>query len=115
RDYVTTREVLEAERRMIAYARDGRGTRLPIARGEHRFGRDWLNDQQRRAVLHVLRSKDAVTAISGGAGTGKSSTLEETAEGIAASWSVSLSRSFRSESHSCGEMSRTLSISPTCL
>ena len=85
RHYLTTQEVLEAERRMIAYARDGRGTRLPIARREHAFTRDWLNDQQKAAVRHVLRSKDTVTAVTGGAGTGKSSLMQEAAEGIRAS------------------------------
>lgn len=84
RQYVTTAEVLAAEQRMIAYARDGRGTRLPMSRGEYRFTRDWLNDQQQAAVRHVLESRDAVTAVMGGAGTGKSSLMQEAADGIAA-------------------------------
>lgn len=82
RDYVTTQEVLEAERRMIKFARDSRGTRLPIGRTEHVFKRDWLNDQQKAAVRHVLASKDTVTAVTGGAGTGKSSLMEEAAEAV---------------------------------
>jgi conjugative relaxase-like TrwC/TraI family protein len=82
REFITTREVLEAESRMIAFARDGRGTRMTIARGEHVFERDWLNDQQKAAVRHVLNSRDTVTAILGGAGTGKSSLLEELAGAI---------------------------------
>ncbi|TWT43477.1 MobF family relaxase [Botrimarina hoheduenensis] len=82
RHYVTTTEVLEAERAMIAFARDSRGTRLPIGRTEHVFQREWLNEQQKQAVLHVLASKDTVTAVTGGAGTGKSSLMEEAAEAI---------------------------------
>ncbi len=85
RDYITTHEVLEAERRMIAFVRDSRGTRLPISRSEHDFKRDWLNDQQKNAVRSVLASKDTVTAVTGGAGTGKSSLMEEAAEAIRAS------------------------------
>ncbi|QDS99329.1 MobF family relaxase [Adhaeretor mobilis] len=85
RQYVTTPEVLEAEERMIAYARDGRGTRLPIARQEHHFKREWLNDQQKEAVRHVLNSRDTVTGVMGGAGTGKSSLMQEAAEAIEAS------------------------------
>lgn len=85
RDYLTTQAVLEAERRMIAFARDSRGTRLPIGRSEHAFSRDWLNDQQKNAVRHVLASKDTVTAVTGGAGTGKSSLMQEAAEAIQAS------------------------------
>lgn len=82
RHYVTTPEVLRAEERMIAYAREGRGTRLPIGKGEHRFEREWLNDQQKDAVRHVLESRDAVTAVMGGAGTGKSSLMQEASEAI---------------------------------
>lgn len=84
RHYITTQTVLEAERTMIAYARNSRGTRRPIARSEYAFRRDWLNDQQKRAVLHVLGSRDAVTAVVGGAGTGKSSLMEEAADAIGA-------------------------------
>ncbi|MEO0531867.1 MAG: MobF family relaxase, partial [Planctomycetota bacterium] len=82
RRYITTREVLEAERRMVAFARESRGTRLPIGRVEHVFERDWLNDQQKNAVRHVLASRDGVTAVTGGAGTGKSSLMAEAAEAI---------------------------------
>ena len=79
---VTTREVLNAERRMIAFARDGRGTRKAICSTEHEFFRDWLNDHQKAAVEYVLQSRDTVMAIVGGAGTGKSSLMEEAAEAI---------------------------------
>lgn len=82
RHFVTTAEVLKAETRMISFARDGRGTRKAIAREEHVFERDWLNPQQKAAVNHVLQSRDSVTAITGGAGTGKSSLMEEAAAAI---------------------------------
>ncbi len=45
-------------------------------------GDAWLNDQQKDAVRHVLNSRDTVTAVTGGAGTGKSSLMEEAAEAI---------------------------------
>jgi conjugative relaxase-like TrwC/TraI family protein len=83
RQLVTTREVLEAEQRMIAFARDGRGTRRAIASQSHEFKREWLNDHQQAAVNHVLQSRDNVVAIAGGAGTGKSSLMQEAAEGVA--------------------------------
>jgi len=82
RQFVTTREVLNAEREMIDFARDGRGTRKAIGKEKHEFSRDWLNDQQRDAVNHVLTSRDTVTAVTGGAGTGKSSLMQEAAEAI---------------------------------
>ncbi|QDV61972.1 Multifunctional conjugation protein TraI [Crateriforma conspicua] len=82
REFITTRAVLEAERDMIAFARDGRGTVKSIGKGEHEFRMDFLNDQQKDAVNHVLMSRDRVTAVTGGAGTGKSSLMEEAANAI---------------------------------
>ena len=82
RKFLTTREVLAAEKQMIDFARDGRGTRKAIGKDEHRFSRDWLDDQQKAAVSHVLNSRDTVTAVTGGAGTGKSSLMQEAAEAI---------------------------------
>lgn len=82
RRLVTTRSVLEAERRMIGYARDGRGTRKAIRNADHVFARTWLNDHQRSAVEHVLKSRDAVVAVVGGAGTGKTSMMQEAVEAI---------------------------------
>lgn len=82
REFITTLEVLKAEQRMIEFARDTRGTRMAIGRQEHEFRREWLNDQQKDAVRHVLSSTDNVIAVTGGAGTGKSSLLAEAAEGI---------------------------------
>jgi ATP-dependent exoDNAse (exonuclease V) alpha subunit len=67
---------------MIAFARDGRGTRKAIGSKEYVFDRDWLNESQKAAVMHVLQSHDTVTAVTGGAGTGKSSLMEEAADAI---------------------------------
>ncbi|MCA9069207.1 MAG: relaxase domain-containing protein, partial [Planctomycetaceae bacterium] len=82
RELITTREVLQAEREIIAFAREGRGTCKAIGRDEHDFARDWLNEQQKAAVQHVLKSRDNVLAVTGGAGTGKSSLMQEAAEAI---------------------------------
>ena len=82
RQMVTTREVLNAEKQMIAFARDGRGTRKAIATFERDFDRTWLNDQQKNAVDYVLNSRDTVLAITGGAGTGKSSLMQEAVDAV---------------------------------
>lgn len=82
RQMITTREVLEAEQQMIAFARDGRGTRKPIGSPFHKISREWLNEQQQIAVRFVLESRDTVLAISGGAGTGKSSLMQESVEAV---------------------------------
>ena len=82
REFLTTPEVLAAESRMIEFARDGRGTKLKIGRREHQFSRDWLNADQKGAVRHILNSRDVVTAVTGGAGTGKTAMMQEAAEAI---------------------------------
>ncbi len=82
RRMVTTREVLEEERRLLAYARDGRGACRPINPGRARFNRAWLNPQQQTAVRHVLESRDRVILIRGAAGTGKTTMMQEAREAI---------------------------------
>jgi conjugative relaxase-like TrwC/TraI family protein len=79
---VTTRGVLAEERRMIAFARDGRGTCARLGTGPHVFKRDWLNEGQRRAVQHVLDSRDRVILIRGAAGVGKTAMMQEAADAI---------------------------------
>ncbi len=82
---VTTRAVLDEERRMIEFARDGRGTCARLGKAEHQFEREWLNDGQRRAVMHVLSSRDRVIVVRGAAGVGKTAMMREAAEAIEAS------------------------------
>lgn len=84
RRLVTTSEVLAEERRMIAFARDGRGTCQRLGRDAHVFRRDWLNADQRRAVRHVTDSPDRVILIRGAAGTGKTAMMSEAVEAIEA-------------------------------
>jgi conjugative relaxase-like TrwC/TraI family protein len=82
RKMVTTRTVLEEEKRMIDYAREGRGTCKALAGGQHVFRDARLNEGQRRAVLHVLTSPDKVIMIRGAAGVGKTTTMRETVDAI---------------------------------
>jgi conjugative relaxase-like TrwC/TraI family protein len=79
---VTTEDVLAEERRMLDFARSGRGTCPALAAQPHGFAREWLNAGQRQAVLHVLHSHDRVILVRGAAGVGKTSMLQETAEAI---------------------------------
>lgn len=83
--FATTLGVLSEETRMIDFARKGRGTCRAFVSGEYQFKQDMLNDQQRAAVLHVLRSRDRVMMIKGGAGVGKTTMMKETAAAIAES------------------------------
>lgn len=81
---VTTKAVLDEERSMLAFAREGRGSSDRLGTVPHVFARDWLNAGQRRAVEHVLGSRDRVILIRGGAGTGKTSMMQEAVAGIEA-------------------------------
>lgn len=83
RRLATTREVLAEESRMLAFARNGRGSCRPLA-PQHVIQRDWLNDAQKSAVRHVLESRDRVTVVRGAAGTGKTSMMQEAVGGIQA-------------------------------
>ncbi|GMU39040.1 MAG: relaxase domain-containing protein [Phycisphaerae bacterium] len=82
RRLVTTRAVLAEERRMLDFAREGRGACRQLGIGTHVFARDWLNADQRRAVEHVLTSHDRVMLIRGAAGTGKTTMMKEAVEAI---------------------------------
>ena len=81
---VTTQSVLSEERRMLDFARSGRGACAQLGAKSHLFTREWLNDGQRHAVLHLLTSRDRVMLVRGGAGTGKTSMMEEATEAIEA-------------------------------
>lgn len=82
RRLVTTRVVLAEERRMLDFAREGRGACRQLGLGTHTFAREWLNGDQRRAVEHVLDSRDRVILIRGAAGTGKTTMMKEAVEAI---------------------------------
>ena len=84
RRMVTTRGVIAEEKRMVAFARQGRGTRARLGRKQHKISREWLNADQKAAVRHVLDSRDAVTLVRGAAGVGKTTMMREAVEGIEA-------------------------------
>ncbi len=86
RKLLTSREVLAEESAMLDIARRGRGACDKLGgSGEHEFTRDWLNTDQKRAVRHVLGSRDRVMLIRGVAGTGKTTMMKEAVEAIEAS------------------------------
>lgn len=82
RQLVTTREVLEEESKMLAFARSGRGACQPINPSRTACNREWLNREQKAAVRHVLESRDRVMLIRGAAGSGKTTMLQEAREAI---------------------------------
>jgi len=82
KQWLTTKDVLAEERRLVAFVQDGRGTFSPFNATQYQFQNEKLSDEQRNAVLHVLRSTDRVTAIRGGAGTGKTTMMREAVAAI---------------------------------
>lgn len=84
RRMATTRDVLAEEKRMLTFAREGRGTCRKLGPSGYELKRDWLNAGQKAAVRHVLESRDRVMLVRGGAGTGKTTMMKEAVEGIQA-------------------------------
>lgn len=83
RKMATTKLMRDMESQLIAFARDGRGRYRPLGNADRPFSREWLNDDQKAAVRHVLGSRDRVTLIRGVAGTGKTTLEQEIGEALA--------------------------------
>src|SRR5207302_10529090 len=73
------------EMRLIDFVQRGLGRFEPFLSGAYQFRNEALSEEQRNAVLHVLRSTDRVTAIRGGAGTGKTTMMKEAVAAIESS------------------------------
>ncbi len=84
RRMATTRVVLSEERRMIEFARNGRGKCRSLGAPNYAFKRDWLNVGQKQVVQHILETRDRVILVRGAAGTGKTTMMKEAVEAIEA-------------------------------
>lgn len=84
RRLITTQQVIDEEKRMLAFARSGRGACRPMNPGRATFNREWLNAEQKAAIRHVLKSRDRVVLIRGAAGAGKTTMMQEARDGIEA-------------------------------
>lgn len=80
--WFTTTAVLTEEKSLIEFVQRGRGKFKPFRFSAYQFQNQALSDEQRNAVLHVIRSPDRVTAIRGGAGTGKTTMMKEAVAAI---------------------------------
>jgi conjugative relaxase-like TrwC/TraI family protein len=88
-DVVTTVEARDEEQKLREFVQ---GQSVPsfvelrTKKGlpEYAVTREWLADEQKAAVHHVMTSTDRVVGIRGGAGTGKTTAMEETVEAIEA-------------------------------
>jgi conjugative relaxase-like TrwC/TraI family protein len=82
RQWLTTKDVLAEEKRLIDFVADGKGKFKPFGSGKYEFQNPKLSEEQRNAIHHVLHSPDRVTAIRGGAGTGKTTMMKEAVAAI---------------------------------
>jgi conjugative relaxase-like TrwC/TraI family protein len=82
RTFVTSQEVLQEEKELLAFARDGRGTCRPLVPAKQKIEREFLSAEQQAAVRHAWHSQDRVIAIRGVAGTGKTTLLQEAVSAI---------------------------------
>ena len=74
---LTTKKVLNDEVAMLQFAKDGQRKFKPLVTAEAvKESLAGLSAEQRKAALHAVTSRDQVTGIRGGAGTGKTHTLQ---------------------------------------
>ncbi|HZQ45831.1 MAG TPA: MobF family relaxase [Verrucomicrobiae bacterium] len=72
---VSTKEILATELDLIQTVNAGCDSVAPLHPGYRPA--DWLGEDQRRAIYHVLRTSDRITGLRGLAGTGKTTALRE--------------------------------------
>jgi conjugative relaxase-like TrwC/TraI family protein len=78
---ITTREVMGRELNIVRLAQHRMRQYEPLVANYQSSDRS-LDNEQRKALEHILSSRDFVTLFRGGAGTGKSFTLREIKEGL---------------------------------
>jgi conjugative relaxase-like TrwC/TraI family protein len=71
----STKKILETELFLIEAVDTGRDAVAPLHPTYQPA--NWLGDDQRRAILHVLNTNDRITGLRGLAGTGKTTALRE--------------------------------------
>jgi conjugative relaxase-like TrwC/TraI family protein len=80
--YATTKEVLSEEISMTNFAREGRGRHIKLGGIKPPALDEGLSKEQQAAALVLLSSRDTVTALKGGAGTGKTRMMQATVKAI---------------------------------
>jgi ABC-type methionine transport system ATPase subunit len=67
---------------MLQFAKDGQRKFTPFANTLDDNALDGLSEEQRKAALHVLTSRDTVTGVVGKAGTGKTRMMRTTIDAL---------------------------------
>jgi len=71
----STKQILETELDLVQTANNSCDSVVPLHSGYQPA--NWLGEDQRRAIYHVLRTSDRITGLRGLAGTGKTTALRE--------------------------------------
>jgi conjugative relaxase-like TrwC/TraI family protein len=79
---MTTKTVLRDEISMLQFAKDGQRKFRPYVNAVDGEALAGLSVEQRKAALHVLRSRDTVTGVVGKAGTGKTRMMRSTIDAL---------------------------------
>jgi hypothetical protein len=87
--HVTTEQAKYEEEQLLDLVRGGWDTCEPIGR-DFGFDPGGLTDEQRRALEHILSSKDVVVDVSGIAGAGKSHLLKQVVRAVSVGQSVAI-------------------------
>ncbi|MEQ6117920.1 AAA family ATPase [Reichenbachiella sp. MALMAid0571] len=80
---LSTRQMVRMEERMITMAVSGKG-KFKALNPEYKIKREFLNEDQRKAIREALSTQDQFFAIEGKAGSGKSTLLQELSDGLKA-------------------------------
>jgi conjugative relaxase-like TrwC/TraI family protein len=80
--YATTKEVLAEEIAMSGFVREGRGKHIKLGGIKPPALDEGLSKEQHDAAMLILGSRDTVTALKGGAGTGKTRMMQATTKAI---------------------------------
>lgn len=79
--FITTKEAIAEEKNLITTCREAKGNAKAI-NPDYTPKADFLNQEQKAAIGFVLKSKDKITIVEGGAGTGKTTLMQEVKAGI---------------------------------
>lgn len=88
KEMVTWERLAIEEAWMLDFARNGRGEHLPLGPADYEWQTELFRnpetdtEEQEQAVTEILQSPDRVTTLRGGAGSGKTSLMQEAVAGI---------------------------------
>jgi len=81
--FITTKEILKQEERVVEFCRDGRGRHFELVKGLGSYkAPKHLTEEQQQAHKTICNSKDRVTFLRGAAGTGKTTLMKSVVQEI---------------------------------